>query len=109
MVTINQALEKKKSILLFPEGSRGEPEVMGQFKNGIAYILKKHPTVPFVPIYMQGLGKAMPKGDSVILPHDSKVIIGKPTLIPEVTELSMTQITAIVRQSIMDLESLEND
>ncbi len=108
MGTINEALNQKKSILLFPEGSRGEPEVMGQFKNGIAYILKTHPHIPFIPIYMQGLGKAMPKGDSVILPHESKVIIGKPILIPEVTELSMTQITSIVRQSILDLEKLEN-
>ena len=108
MGTINQALNQNKSILLFPEGSRGEPEIMGQFKNGIAYILKTHPTIPFVPIYMQGLGKAMPKGDSVIIPHDSKVIVGNPILIPEVTELSMSQITAIVKQSILDLENLEN-
>lgn len=108
MDAINLALSQKKSILLFPEGSRGEPEVMGQFKNGIAYILKTHPHVPFVPIYMQGLGKAMPKGDSVIIPHDSKVIVGQPILIPNVAELSLSQITSIVRQSILDLENAEN-
>lgn len=108
MSTINEALNQKKSLLFFPEGSRGEPEVMGQFKNGIAYILKAHPTLPFVPIYMQGLGKAMPKGDSVIIPHESKVVIGQPVFIPRVAELSMNEITGIVRQSILDLENVEN-
>lgn len=105
---INLALSQKKSILIFPEGSRGEPEIMGQFKNGIAYILKTHPTIPFVPIYMQGLGKAMPKGDSVIIPHDSKIIVGRPVLIPDVTTLPIPEITAIVRQKILELENFLN-
>ncbi|MBC7712561.1 MAG: 1-acyl-sn-glycerol-3-phosphate acyltransferase [Rhizobacter sp.] len=105
---INDALAKNKSILLFPEGSRGEPEVMGQFKNGISYILKAHPTIPFVPIYMQGLGKAMPKGDSVIIPHDSKIIVGKPVLIPDVVNLPVQEITEIVRQKILELENRTN-
>lgn len=104
MKTINETLKLNKSILLFPEGSRGEPEVMGQFKTGIAYILKNNPTIPFVPIYMQGLGKAMPKGDSVIIPHDSRVVMGEPVLIPNITELPLAEITEIVRTKILELE-----
>ncbi len=106
MNTINETLKRNKSILLFPEGSRGEPEVMGQFKTGIAYILKNNPHIPFVPIYTQGLGKAMPKGDSVIIPHESKIVMGEPVLIPNITELSIPEITEIVRKSVLDLEKI---
>ncbi len=108
VLPINLALKENKSILIFPEGSRGEPEVMGQFKNGVSHILKNHPNIPFVPIYMQGLGKAMPRGDSVIIPHDSKIIVGKPILIPNVSEMPVADITNIIRQSILDLENRSN-
>lgn len=106
MKTINEALRQNKSILLFPEGSRGEPEVMGQFKTGIAHILKNNPTIPFVPIYMQGLGKAMPKGDSVIIPHESKIIMGVPVLIPAISDLPLAEITDIVRAKVLELENV---
>ena len=101
---IGQALKNKKSILIFPEGSRGEPEVMGQFKNGVSFLLKNHPHIPFVPIFMQGLGKAMPRGDAVIIPHESRIVVGKPIYIPDVANMPVQEITAIIRQSILDLE-----
>lgn len=105
---IHDALAQKKSILIFPEGSRGEPEVMGPFKNGVAYILKENPSIPFVPIFMEGLGKAMPKDDSFIIPHDSKIIVGQPVLIENVQSMPVADITAIIRQSIVDLKDRTN-
>jgi len=71
-------LDKGESLILFPEGSRGEPGKMQKFKKGIAFLLEKHPEIPFVPAYMQGMGKILPKGDAVLVPFNSYVIFGEP-------------------------------
>lgn len=100
---IDETLDKGHSILFFPEGSRGRPEVLGDFKTGIALLLKRHPNIPFVPIYMQGLGVAMPKGDPVLIPHESKIIIGEPTIIANIEHFNNPEIAQMVRESILKL------
>lgn len=97
---VHETLKSGHSILFFPEGSRGVPEIMGEFKSGIAVILKAHPQIPFVPIYMRGLGKAMPKGDPLLIPHESKILIGEPILISDIQNLTNAEIAKIVRDSI---------
>lgn len=41
-------------------------------------VLEQCPDVPFIPIYMKGLGKILPKGDPVPVPFDSYPHIGMP-------------------------------
>ena len=65
---VNEALEDEKVLILFPEGSRGEPEQMANCKHGIARIAEKNPDVPIIPIYLHGLGKALPKGEAIFVP-----------------------------------------
>lgn len=102
---IDDVLKKGGSILFFPEGSRGNPEVMGEFKNGIGILLKNNPGLPFIPLFMKGLGKAMPKGDPVLVPHESKIIVGEPVIIPQVTALTPPEIAQIVRSEILKLSA----
>jgi len=71
-------LDKGDSLLLFPEGSRGEPEKFQKFKRGVGLVLEQRPGIPFIPVYMKGLGKVLPKGDPVPVPFDSYIHVGKP-------------------------------
>ena len=41
---INEAIDEGDILIIFPEGSRGDPEQLGVFKAGIAHIAKKNPT-----------------------------------------------------------------
>ena len=73
---MSNLLEKGRSIIIYPEGSRGTPGVMSDFKKGIGYLVKKNPTVDVIPVYLDGLHKTLPKGKHLILPYNCRIIFG---------------------------------
>lgn len=75
---IQTALDVGQIIIFYPEGSRGEPEKMSQIKRGIAHLAKINPQVPIYPIWMYGLGKALPKNEALLVPFVIDVVIGMP-------------------------------
>lgn len=76
-----KAIDDGYSLILFPEGTRGKPEEEEPLKKGIGIILSQRPEIKFIPAYMKGMGKAMPKDDSLIVPFNSSLKFGEPTKI----------------------------
>lgn len=73
-----EALKAGDILILFPEGSRGEPEKMqGELKQGVRLIAKKFPDTPVHPVFLHGLGKSLPKGEGLLVPLFCDVIVGE--------------------------------
>jgi 1-acyl-sn-glycerol-3-phosphate acyltransferase len=89
------------SLILFPEGSRGEPEKLQKFKRGIGILLEKNPHIPFIPVFMKGMGKILPKGESVFIPFNSYVIFGEPKIC---SSTNVEEIVKEVEDSILSLQ-----
>ena len=69
-------LKSGDSILIFPEGTRGNGEKIGRFHSGLHHLLRLAPEIPLVPLYLGGLARALPKGEFLPAPNMGKIVFG---------------------------------
>ena len=98
-----RALDDGYSLILFPEGTRGEPEVQQGLKPGVAFVLNHRPHIKYVPVFMKGMGKAMPKDDALIVPFSSTIVFGRPRSVAPGQDVA-----SILNQIDADFKSLRD-
>lgn len=74
---IVRALDEGSIIILYPEGSRGEPEKLSKYKSGIYYLMRERPDIPIQPLFLHGLGKSLPKGSKLFVPFFVDIFVGQ--------------------------------
>lgn len=72
------ALAAKKIMIIFPEGTRGEPGKFAEIKSGIWHLSQQCPEVPIIPVYMHGLDRSMGKGQKIPVPFFIDIFIDEP-------------------------------
>jgi 1-acyl-sn-glycerol-3-phosphate acyltransferase len=75
---LSGALAQQDSLILFPEGTRGNGEKVGTFRSGLYYLAHRYPQVELVPAYLENLNRILPKGEVLPVPMLSLLTFGKP-------------------------------
>ncbi len=73
-----EALGNGDSVILFPEGTRGNAEEPQAFKAGLYNLAMKFPEVVLVPAWINNVQRVMPKGEVVPVPILCSVTFGAP-------------------------------
>lgn len=71
------------SLIIFPEGTRGSGEDVAGFQRGLHALAAAFPQVPVVPVSLVNLGRILPKGEPIPVPHLSTVRFHPPLDPPE--------------------------
>jgi 1-acyl-sn-glycerol-3-phosphate acyltransferase len=77
---VQQLLDQGESIILFPEGTRGEAGVLQRFRGGIGRIVEANPSIPVVVAFLEGPERALPRSAPVPLPLWNHVTITPPQI-----------------------------
>jgi 1-acyl-sn-glycerol-3-phosphate acyltransferase len=72
------ALRSGDSIIIFPEGTRGNSELPQPFKSGLFALATRFPDVVLVPAWIDNIQRVMPKGEVVPVPILCSVTFGTP-------------------------------
>jgi 1-acyl-sn-glycerol-3-phosphate acyltransferase len=70
------ALADGDSLIIFPEGTRGEGPDVGAFKSGLFHLASHWPGLELVPVHLENLNRVLPKGEAVPVPLMSRVTFG---------------------------------
>lgn len=78
-----EALRRGDSLVIFPEGTRGNQADPAAFKAGLYHLAEAFPTVQLIPAWIDNVQRVMPKGEVVPVPILCSVTFGAPlTLAP---------------------------
>lgn len=93
---VKRSLSEGQIIILFPEGTRGTPELLQRFKKGIAHIAQQNENVPLFPVFLAGLGKSLPKGEALFVPFFCDVSIGQPIYSDENIDVTLAMLESAI-------------
>lgn len=71
-------LDAGDSVIIFPEGTRGDGEQVARFHSGLFLLAEHAPSVPVVPVTLRNLARILPKGAKIPVPHLATVVVHDP-------------------------------
>jgi 1-acyl-sn-glycerol-3-phosphate acyltransferase len=73
-----EALRHGDSLVIFPEGTRGNKDEPAAFKAGLYHLAEAFPAVQLIPAWIDNVQRVMPKGEVVPVPILCSVTFGAP-------------------------------
>jgi 1-acyl-sn-glycerol-3-phosphate acyltransferase len=94
-----------KTVLIFPEGTRGTSDTVGAFKKG-GFHLAKAAGVAILPVGLRGSRSVFPRHSMLVRPGRVEVHIGAPIPPAELQRRDQNELVSLVRGKIMELSAM---
>ena len=75
--------ERRHSLILFPEGTRGNGPEPAPFKSGLYHLARHRPDVELIPVLIDNMNRILPKGELLPVPLLGSVSFGPPLHLKE--------------------------
>lgn len=98
---MGEALSAGESLILFPEGTRNMGDGLLPFKSGLHHLAKAHPEAELIPVWIENLGRVMPKGSLIPVPLLCTLSFGPP--VAPIDGESRDAFLARARTALLDL------
>ena len=95
---MRKRLGEGRSIIIFPEGTRGRAGELTRFKTGVGRLAEEFPDVPIVPLFLSGPEKALPRERSLAIPLWNNVTVGPPQRFTRTAGSFTRHLEAMVRE-----------
>jgi len=107
----SEVIERGKTVLLFPEGTRSTTGELGEWKPMVGQLALAH-GVDILPIFLAGTHAAMPKGRAVPTSREMSARIGPPLRLEDLRRLTETlspadaarEVTRLARAAVLALQ-----
>jgi 1-acyl-sn-glycerol-3-phosphate acyltransferase len=73
---MTDGIGERRSLIVFPEGTRGLNGEEGRFKSGLYHLSRLRPDAELIPVYLENLNRILPKGEALPVPMLSRVVFG---------------------------------
>jgi 1-acyl-sn-glycerol-3-phosphate acyltransferase len=76
--TMLEQIGQRYSLIVFPEGGRGDGRGIGEFKSGLFHLCKRRPDLELIPVYIDNMNRILPRGHVIPVPLLTCVNFGPP-------------------------------
>ena len=83
LALMSEVLAQGRSLLVFPEGTRGTGDGVAGFRPGIYHLARRFPQIPLVPVRLENLNRILPKGVFLPLPLIARVAFHEPIFLAD--------------------------
>lgn len=98
---LRAALQAGDSLIMFPEGTRGESAIPGPFRSGLFRLAAEFPEIELIPAYLANLNRAMPKGRMIPIPLICRIGFG--SALPRIPDEPKEAFAERARDAVMAL------
>ena len=98
---LREALQQGDSLIIFPEGTRRPQPLASPFKSGLWRLMREFPEVELIPVYIENLHRAMPKGTLIPIPTICSIRFGAP--LPHSVEDGKEEFLERARNAVAEL------
>lgn len=78
LAPVEALLAQGRSVLIYPEGTRGLDGEVGAFHSGLFHLARRFPAAELVPVHLDNLQRILPKGSWLVVPITCTARFGAP-------------------------------